>query len=266
MAARLCYASRAAPHGGTLTGLEAVTESTDRAEDVRTQLSFDVERLRTAAQRLQGLDRALVRLKTDLEVRAVALSGAATARRVPELGGDGSVALHHAKAQATAALARRAKLGEILARTGRLSLIASMAINHWIRALSAASRGPLPEVVVKGHIDAGRIAHRMLVALRRKDRLRSGCGQLASAVVVAEFAHHDNLTFVHEEILEGLFRGRNARGMVDDQDVVAAASRALRAGADLLEHMARRAEPGIQALMAEADRLDADVEERLRRG
>lgn len=241
-------------------------ESTHRAEAIRAQLSFDVERLRAAAGRLQTLDRALVRLKTDLEVRAVTLSGAATARRVPELGGDGSVALHHAKAQATAALARRAKLGEILARAGRLSLVACMAVNHWIRALNTASRGPLPNAVVKGHIDAGRVAHRMLVALRRKDRLRSGCGRLASAVVVAEFAHHDNLAFVHEEILEGLFCGRNARGMVTDQDVVAAASRALRAGATLLEQMARRAEPGIRTLAAEADRLEADVEARLRGG
>ena len=243
-----------------------VTTANDSAEAIRAQLSFDVERLRNAAHRLHDLDGALVRLKADLEARAVILAGAATERFVPELGGDGMVALQHAKAQAAAALARRAKLGEILARAGRLSLIASMAINHWIRALGAASRGPLPNAVVKGHIDAGRIAHRMLVTLRRGDRLRSGCGQLASAVVVAEFAHPDNLAFVHEQILEGLFRGRNARGVADDQDVVSAASRALRAGAKLLEHMARRAEPGISALTAEAERIEAEVEHRLRHG
>lgn len=239
---------------------------TDQAEAIRRRLSFNVERLRVAALHLQDVDRALGRLKRQLEGRALALCDQATARQVPELAGDGGTALQYAEAQAAASLARRAKLGEILARSGRLSLIASMAINRWIAALNAVSRGPQPNSVIKGHIDAGRLAHRMLVTLRRRDRLRSGCGQLTSSVVVAEFAHATNLPFVYEQIEEGLFRGRKASGVENDDDVVSAASRALRAGADLLERMASRAQPSVVALVKEAEGLEAEVRLRLGRG
>lgn len=240
-----------------------MTAELKTAADVRRALAFDVQRLRAAAGRLQAVDDALVELKRRLEDRAVALSGAATCRSQPEIGGDGTVPLRYAQAQATAQLARRSKLGEVLARSAPLSLIASMAVSRWIQALVRAEARPQPDYLLKGHIDAGRVAHRMLVSLRRKDRLKSGCGQLTSAVLVADLVHPDNLAFVEEQILEGLYRGRSARGVRGDEDVLGAASRALRAAATLLESMAVRAEPAAEALRAEADGVEAKVEKSL---
>lgn len=241
------------------------SDGTQSAADIRAALAFDTQRLRSAAVRLSAADHALTQLERKLEARAVTLSGEARATAEPELGGDGTVQLRYAQAQATAHLARRAKLGEVLGRVGQLSLIASMAVNRWVGALERAHRGVQPEYVLKGHIDAGRVAHRMLVTLRRKDRLKSGCGQLASAVLVADLVHPDNLAFIEEQILEGLHRGRNARGVRSDADVIAAASRALRAAAELLESMAAKAEPAVEALRAEAEAVEAAVAEALTR-
>lgn len=235
------------------------------APELRAALAFDVQRLLSASKRLQEVDEALTTLERKLEARAVRLSADATAAVDPELGGDGTVQLRYAQAQATAELARRAKLGEILSQVGQLSRIASMAVSRWVSALHRAHAEVLPEFVLKGHIDAGRVAHRMLVTLRRRDKLKSGCGQLASAVLVAELVHPDNLAFVEEQIIEGLFRGRNARGVRTDEEVVAAASRALRAAADLLESMATRAEPAMKALLDKAEAVEADVAETLER-
>lgn len=240
-----------------------MTSTSMTVAEVRRALAFDVQRLRSAAGRLQTVDDALSALKEHLEARAVALSGAATCPAQPEIGGDGSVPLRYAQAQATAQLARRAKLGEVLGRVAPLSLIASMAVGRWVQALVRAEAQPQPDFVLKGHIDAGRVAHRMLVTLRRKDRLKSGCGQLTSAVLVADLVHDDNLAFVEEQIAEGLFHGRSARGVNSDEEVVAAASRALRAAATLLESMADRAEPVAEALSDEAEDVETKVEQRL---
>ncbi len=233
------------------------------ASDIRSVLAFDVQRLRTAAHRLDAVEGGLMALKRRLEVRATHLSDEARLHVEPEMGGEGAVPLRYAQAQATAELARKAKLGEVLTQVGRLSLIASMAVNRWVSALNRADTTVLPEFVLKGHIDAGRVAHRMLVTLRPRDKLRSGCGQLASSVLVAELVHADNLAFVEEQIVEGLFRGRNARGLRNDDDVLAAASRALRAGAKLLERMADKAEPAAEALAEEAEAIETQVAERL---
>jgi len=236
-----------------------MTQASLSAADIRRALAFDVQRLRTAAHRLDAVDSALLTLKRKLEARAHNLTDEAAQHAEPELGGQGAVPLRYAQAQATAELARKAKLGEVLTRVGRLSMIASMAVNRWVSALQRAHAEVLPEFVLKGHIDAGRLAHRMLVTLKPRDRLKSGCGQLASAVLVAELVHPDNLPFVEEQLIEGLYRGRNARGVASDEEVLAAASRALRAGAKLLERMADKAEPAAHDLTKEAEAIEEQV-------
>lgn len=241
----------------------AMNASIPSASTIRATLAFDVQRLRTAARRLDAVDSGLMALKRRLEARATNLTDEARQHVEPEMGGEGAVPLRYAQAQATAELARRAKLGEVLTQVGRLSLIASMAVNRWVSALNKADAKVLPEFVLKGHIDAGRVAHRMLVTLRPRDKLRSGCGQLASSVLVAELVHPDNLAFVEEQIVEGLFRGRNARGLRSDEDVLSAVSRALRAGAKLLERMADKAEPAAQTLAQQAEAVESEVAERL---
>ena len=239
---------------------------TPTAAEIRAALAFDVQRLRGAVLRLEEVDAALLRLRRDLEDRAYVLTGEATHQLQPEIDGDGTVAVRYAQAQATAQLAQRAKLGEILGRVGQLSLIASMAVSRWVGALHRAAHQAHPDFVLKGHIDAGRVVHRMLATLRPQEQLKSGCGQLASAVVAAELVHPHNLAFVHEQIVEGLLRGRNARGIKTDADVIAAVSRALRAAATLLESMADTADPVVRALHAEAERVEEAVAEALDRG
>lgn len=243
-----------------------MTQASVSASDIRRALAFDVQRLRAAAHRLDAVDRALLSLKRQLENRAFCLTDEAAQHAEPELGGKGAVPLRYAQAQATAQLARRAKLGEVLSRVGRLSMIASMAVNRWVSALGRAHTEVLPEFVIKGHIDAGRLAHRMLVTLKPRDKLKSGCGQLTSAALVAELVHPDNLAFVEDQLMEGLYRGRNARGVNSDEEVLAAASRALRAGAKLLERMAEQAEPAAQALAHEAESIEEQVVRTLTQG
>lgn len=235
------------------------------ADEIRSALAFDVQRLRSAATRLELVDAALLRLRQDLEHRTHVLTGEGTHQERPELGGDGTVAVRYAQALATAQLAKKAKLGEILGKVGvgQLALIASMAVSRWVGALHRVAHQAHPDYVLKGHIDAGRLAHRMLATLRPRDKLKSGCGQLASAVVAAELVHADNLPFVKEQIVEGLIRGRSARGIHTDADVIAAVSRALRAAASLLESMAETAEPAVRALTTQAERVEASVAEAL---
>lgn len=230
------------------------------AKDIRDRLSFDVGRLRAAGNRMERVDEALRRLKKQLEERAGVLSGEALGRGKPELAGDGLVHLRYAQAHATAELARRAALGEVLQHSGRLALIACMAVSRWIWALRTLEEPGVPVLVVKGHIDWGRLAHRMLVTLSPKEQLRSGCGQLASAVVVAEFAHEAHAGYVVEQIEEGLDRGRSARGVQDEADAVSAASRALRVSADLLERMLETAEPAARDLALEAETVETAIE------
>ena len=233
------------------------------APQIRARLAFDVERLRMAARRLESTDRALRRLKQALEHRVEALTGEATLESDAEIHGSGAVQIRYAQAQATATLARQAALGEVLKHTGSLSLIASMAVSRWVAALGDLTSLRVSRSMIKAHVDAGRIAHRMLATLRPQADLRSGCGQITSAAVVAEFVHPDDLAVVHEQLEDGLHRGRRARGIDSDEDVLAAASRALRAAADLLERMAGRAEPVAADLLARAETVESQVEAEL---
>ena len=233
---------------------------TMNADAIRPRLAFDVERLRGAAQRLEAVDRSLLRLKRALEQRVEALTGEATSTADSEIHGSGIVHIRYAQAQATAQLARRAALGEVLQHAERLSLISSMAVSRWITALVGLGAKRSSRSVIKAHIDAGRLAHRMLATLRPQADLRSGCGQITSAAVVAEFVHPDDSVLVNELLEEGLFRGRKARGIRTDEEVLAAASRALRTGAELLENMAAKAEPAAVDLLAQAEVVEAKVE------
>jgi len=234
------------------------------ADQIRARLAFDVERLRTAAFQLERIDDALRTLKRGLERRVEALTGEATCEHDAEIHGSGAVFIRYAQAQATAQLARRAALGEVLQHAGRLSLIASMAVSRWLAALVELGRDRSSAAIIKGHVDAGRIAHRTLATLKPQADLRSGCGQITSAAMVADFVHPDDLPLIHEQLEEGLFRFRRARGIASDDDVIAAASRALRAGADLLERMVRKAEPAAADLLAQADVVESKVEADLR--
>lgn len=244
------------------------------AEAVRHHLRFDVARLRAAAARLQGVDDGLRGLRFRLEARARILTDEADGEPCPRSEEDPGheldiVPLRTAQAQATAALARRAALGEVLAHSGALSLVAAMAVSRWVQAvltLSETRRIPAERLntLAKGHVDAGRLAHRMLATLRSKAGLRSGCGQLACAVVVAELAPCEASEFLDEQIEEGLARALHARGVRDEAHALSAASAAIREGARLLERMAERAEPAAEDLLSRAERVEADVEAKLR--
>jgi hypothetical protein len=232
------------------------------AREIRARLAFDVERLRAGVARLEGVNRALIELKARLEHRAAALAGEANGAG-PMIGGDGRAQIVSAQAHATASLAQQAALGEVLRSSSRLALIAAMAASRWVSALASLSKTETSQAVLKSHIDAGRIVHQMLVMLRPKYELRSGLGQLVSAVVVAELAHPSNQDDLAEQIEEGLYRARTARGITSDEDATSAVSRALRVGADLLESMADRAEPASRALLVEAEGVEARVAQRL---
>lgn len=184
-----------------------------------------------------------------------------------ELGPVDRVPLRAAQAQATAELARRAALREVLRHSGALSLVAAMAVSRWVEAIlaSAGGAGDVERRVsmAKGHIDAGRLAHRMLATLRRGRGLRSGCGQLVCAVVVAELASPGIEEFLAEQIDDGWVRALAARGVHDDRGVLAAASAALRQGAELLEGMAEGAEPAARELVARAEGVEQEIERQL---
>lgn len=224
--------------------------------DVRGRLRFDVDRLRDAAWRLERVDEALGQLRRHLEARAHALSHDATAEGRPELA-NGGVHLLYAQAAATAQLARKAALGEILSTTS-LSLIAAMAVSRWLWALRAAGHEPRGPTVVRAQVEGGRIAYRTLAALRRKKGLVAGMGQLASAVVVAELVHREDQRHVEVELAHAIARAEKA-AVALDEDLMASASSAIRDAAELLERMAARAEPAIQRLLEEADEVEARV-------
>jgi len=224
------------------------------AREVRERLGFDVERLRAAAQRLEGVDAKLGELRRRLEARAAHL-----AEEAMNVSSGGTVQLRRSQAHATAHLAKRAALGEVLCSSSPLSLIAAMAASRWVGALKALARAKASEAALRAHIEAGRVAHRLLAVLRPKGGVKSGVGQLTSAVVVAELAHPANSAFVDEQIEEGLDRARSARGVRDADEAIEAASRALRAAAELLESMADRAEPEAERLTLEADRVEERI-------
>lgn len=231
------------------------------ASSVRARLRFAVENLRRAGLRTQAVDAGLSRLRQMLEQRAGVLREAA-------LDEDGASGLEHAsllrmrsaQAQAVVHLARRAALQDILRSEARLVLVASMAVSRWIAALSELSSAPASERVIRSHIDAGRLAHRMLVTLRPRAGLRSGCGQLTSATVVAEFVHPENLQCVEDEIEEGLFRGhRLARSVSSESLALQASARALGEASALLGRVADRAEPALEALLLRARTVETEV-------
>lgn len=242
-----------------------------RSDDVRHHLRFDVARLRSAALRVQAVDDQLRGLRRRLEARAGVLrdeaDGESAYHDAPEPGPVDPTPLRNAQAQATAELARRAALREVLRHSSAFSLVAAMAVSRWVQAIvsSAAGGASLERQIssAKGHIDAGRLAHRMLVTLRRGRGLRSGCGQLVCAVVVAELTPPELSEFLAEEIEEGLGRALTARGVRSHADALAAASAALRQGAKLLEGMAERAEPAALDLVTRADAVEGEVERRL---
>lgn len=224
------------------------------ASEVRAKLSFDVERLRSAAQRLEGVDANLSDLRSRLEARAAHL-----AHEAKEQSSDDGVHIRRSQAHATAHLAKRAQLGEVLRSSSPLSLIAAMAASRWVGALKQLSRAKTSETTIRAHIEAGRVAHRLLGVLKPRGGLRSGLGQLTSAVVVAELAHPENAVFVAEQIEEGLDRARAARGVSNELEAIAGASRALRVAAELLESMADRSEPAASALISEADQVEEKI-------
>ncbi|MCC7386811.1 MAG: hypothetical protein IT384_33555 [Deltaproteobacteria bacterium] len=224
------------------------------AREIRNRLRFDVERLRDAAWRLEHIDRALTTLRHHLQARAQRLARDAAGRTRDD--GNG---LRFAQAQATAILAKKAALKEIL-RVSGLPLIVSMAVGRWMMALAELNAEPRGERRVRAQIEAGRLAYQMLVTLRRKRGLRSGLGQLTAAVVVAESVHAADLGAVHEQIEEGLFRRQSAARVHSEEDALAGASLALREAAYLLERMAGDAEPALARLLEEADDVEAQVE------
>lgn len=232
-----------------------------QAESIRSRLLFDVERLRDAAWRLARIDASLGELRRHLEARARRLSDEAM-RAAPGDKSRETPTLRYAQAQATAHLARRVALKEILSGSS-LSLIASMAVSRWVGALRGFNERVHGEGMVRAQIEAGRVAYRLLCSLRRKRGLISGVGQLTAAVVVAEFVHERDRVFVSEQMEEGLSRGRRAKGVNSDEDVLAAASLALREAAYLLERMAAQAEPALAKLLEEADDVEQNVERTL---
>ena len=232
------------------------------AQTIRSRLVFDVERLRDAAWRLERIDGSLGELRRHLEARARRLSQEATLGGAPEQGGETSPSIRYAQAHATAHLARRAAMKEILSGS-TLALIASMAVSRWVAALRGFNDRRHGEGMVRAQIEAGRIAYRMLVSLRRRRGLIVGVGQLTAAVVVAEFVHAEDRPFVEEQLEEGLYRGLRAKGVKSEEDALAAVSVALREAAYLLERMAGQAEPALAALLEEADEVEQKVERQL---
>ncbi|MBK8014045.1 MAG: hypothetical protein IPK13_22195 [Deltaproteobacteria bacterium] len=235
--------------------------STLDASAVRARLRFAVENLRRAGLRTQAVDAGLSELRQMLERRAGVLRQAALESEWSS-GGEQAplLRMRSAQAQAVVHLARRAALQDILRSEARLVLVASMAVSRWIAALAELAPAPVSERVIRTHIDAGRLAHRMLVTLRPRAGLRSGCGQLASATVVAEFVHPENLQCVEDEIEEGLFRGhRLARSVNSEALAVQAAARALSEASILLGRVADRAEPALDALLLRARTVETEV-------
>lgn len=233
------------------------------AKAIRARLAFDIERLRSSARRIEIVDAALVGLKMRLESRALTISEAAhnpvvADRVVPRV--------RYAQAHAVAQLARRAALAEILQSSSALPLVASMAVARWVMALATLAPAPRGEGAVKLHVEAGRVACRVFKTLRRGRGLRSGVGRLTSAVVVAEFLHPDDVPWAEIEIDHGLHSARFSRSIHSSEEALAAASAFLREAASILERVAERAEPAVDALLARAEVIEDEVAAGLVRG
>ncbi len=228
------------------------------AASIRARLTFDVTRLAEAAARLGAVDTQLGELRKRLEDRAWTLAREATVSSKPEA--EGEFGIRHAQAQATAQLARRAALNEVLRSRSPVALIAAMAVSRWVQALKVLNDGPAGERRVRVHVEAGRVAYRVLARLRRRANLKTGVGRLTSAVVVAEFAHPEDRDQLDDEVERGLYEARFARKIHSADDALAAASEALREAARLLDGMAARGEQAIEGLLTEADGVERNVE------
>lgn len=236
------------------------------AAALRARFRLDIARLRQSATKLRTVDGDLRALKHRLERRAAELrdeAGSASEHHLDDTPGPVSrLPIRMAQAQATAELARRAALGELLRHANALALVCTMAVSRWIEAIErppgeGARSESRRQALAKGHIDAGRVAHRTLAMLRRGRGLESGCGQLVCALVVSEIAPPGLERYLDEQIEEGFARASRSRG---DEAVYAAVSAALREGARLLESMAERAGPGASELLRQADDIEARVE------
>lgn len=227
--------------------------------DLRAGLALELRRLRAASARLEAVDDQLSQLRAELQPRIRRLRAEAVQPRAAAV-----VQLRSAQAQAAAELARQAALGEVLAHSGRLSLISAMAVRRWLTALTQLSAPGAPEASIRAHIEAGRIAHRCLVSLRPRAQLRSGLGLLTAAVVVSSFVHEDRRAYLDAELRRGLDRATRVGGCEDAVEAAAGVRRALQAGTELMNRLADRAAPAAQALVARAEGLEERVERDLR--
>lgn len=234
----------------------------DASASIRAQLKFDVERLRDAAWRLERVDDALGALRRHLEVRAERLAREpGVGLKEPPPPSEGS--RRYAQAVAVGALARRATIREVFSKDS-VSLVAAMAAGRWLSTMRSLGLAPRGTRLVEAQVEAGRVAYRMLAALRRREGVVAGLGQLVAAVVVAELVHDTDRAVIAREIDEGLARGHRVTGL-DDVELVRACSRALREAASLLERLARRAEPSVRRLLEEADGIEREAAEALDR-
>lgn len=233
---------------------------------LRARFRFDVARLRAAAVRVDEVDRQLKQAREGLRSRSGRLAKLALDLRYPELEGSERVQVLYAKAQAASVLARRAGLRDVLSTAvDGLALVSSMATSRWVASLQGLSRHPHGETLVRPHIEAGRVAYRVLRSVRRSLEHVEGLGQLTSTLVVAEFVHLKDDDYVAIHLLDGLKRARkNAQSHQSDEVLFGYVSEALREATNLLEAVADRSEPLTRVLVGEADELEAHVEARLR--
>ena len=238
----------------------------DEVQALRTRFRFDVARLRAAAVRVDEVDRQLKLAREGLSLRSGHWAKLALDLRLPESEGPEPVQVLYAKAQAASLLARRAGLRDLLATAvDGLAVVSSMATSRWVSSLQGLGRYPHGEALVRPHIEAGRVAYRVLRSVRRVLEHVEGLGQFTSALVVAEFVHPRDADYVAGHLREGLRRARaHAAPNQSDEVLFGYCSDALREATFLLESVADRSEPLARALVGEADGLEAHVEAELR--
>lgn len=234
----------------------------DELTALRARFRFDIARLRGASARVHAVDGQLRRARESLRTKSGGWTKLAVDLRHPELGGSPGVQLLYAKAHAAAALSRRAGLRELLATAADgLALVSSMATSAWVASLQGLRAHAHGETLLRSHVEAGRMAYRILRSVRRQLDHVEGIGQLTSALVVFEFVHPLDERFVAAQLCEGLARARaNAGPGQTDEDLHARVSAALREATLVLEAVAERSEPLADGLAREADGLERRVE------
>jgi hypothetical protein len=232
--------------------------------EVRRRLSFGVSRLAEAAARLQDIDACLYELKIKLEQRALELADEGNAIDDDDTRSYGEKRVRLAQSQAVAQLARKAVLTEILrSRKKAISLMAAVAVSRWISSLRNIAPEPVGHTKVRLHIESGRVACRLLRLLRRGRGLKEGVSLLGSAIVVAEFVHPDDFETASIAIKEGLHRGLFSRSIHSRDQAIEACSVLLGEAAHVLEQIAARAEPAVDALLVRSTSLEQDVQTEL---